>query len=136
MQSSIFSQWSRFAPRKLAALLVALSVALLLPACSAFASPVRGVTAGTAIEQHEFAAGHAQHHGAALQGEICASVGTSALVAASVRLSAAQFEVEFPMAPFPASYPVTASPPARSTIAASPPPVQASFHIRSARILR
>lgn len=127
---------SEFVPRKVAALraaLIALGVLLLLPACGAFAAQLRGGPAG-ADSGHP--AAHAQHHGDALSGDYCASVGTSAAAVTAGRPLGAQPGALVAPAPPAPSYIVTAAIVPHSAVASYPPPVRASFYLRSARILR
>lgn len=133
------SRWFEFAPRKAAALraaLIALSVLLLLPACGVFASQLRDAPASAESVQQGHAAAHARHHGDALSGDYCASVGTSASAVTAGRPLGAQPGALVAPAPLAPSYVVTAAIVPHPAVASYPPPVQASFYLRSARILR
>lgn len=130
------SRWSEFAPRKVAALIVALSVVLLLPACSAFASQARGAPASTVSGQLGSAAGHAQHHGDAVSGDYCASVAKGVTTAATERPLGPEPGALLAPAPEAQPYPVATMFLSRSASKSRPPPSKASFYIRSTRILR
>ena len=125
-------KWFRIMPRKAAALLVALSAMLLIPAYGAFASQAHGGTASAVNGKPWFAAGHAlQHHDGAALADRCASGGqdAAALPPAPERGAAPA------LAPVVPLYPVATSFLAQSA-AVRPPPPTAAFYLRSARILR
>lgn len=132
-------RWSEFAPRKVAALraaLIALSVVVLLPACSAFASQARGAPASAVSGHLGSAAGHAQHHAGAASANWCASVGNSATAVAAERPPEAGRGALLAIAPVAPPYPVATMFLPQSAAASYPPPFKASFYIRSTRILR
>jgi len=133
---SMTSRWAQFAPRKMVALLVALSVVLLLPACGVIASPARGAPASAASGHPNFAAGHAQHHGDAVSGDYCASVGKGATAAATERPLSAEGGALLALSPVAPAYPVAATFLPQSAADSYPPPSKASFYIRSTRALR
>lgn len=130
------SSWAQVAPRKMAALLVALSVVLLLPACGVFASPARGAHASAASGHPNFAAGHAQHLGGAVPGDYCASVGKGATATATERPLSAEGGALLALAPVAPPYPVAPTFLPQSAADSYPPLSKASFYIRSTRVLR
>jgi len=128
-------KWPGLAPRKRAALriaLFALAAALLLPACGVYASQAHGAPALAPAAQGS-ATQHAQHHGGAVTESYCASIGT---VAAAEDPSTTTRGVLPAAAPLVPPYPPATAYPAPPVIAASPPLLQISFYLRSARILR
>lgn len=130
--------WSDSVPRKAAALLVALvalSVALLRPACDVFASQARGTTASAVTAQLGSAAGHALHHGGAASGDCCASIGEGQTAAAADWPLAPERGAMLALAPVAPLYPVATTFLLRLVRASAPPPT-ASFYIRSARVQR
>jgi len=125
-------KWLRIMPRKAAALLVALSVVLLIPAYGAFASQAHGGTASAMSGKSWSAAGHAlQHHGGAALADRCASGGQDA----AALPPAPERGAVLALAPVVPLYPVAASFLPQSA-AVWPPPPSAAFYLRSARILR
>ena len=128
--------WSGFMPRKATALLVALSVVLLIPACSAFASQARGAPA-TAASGHLWpAARHIQHHGDAASADRCASVGQGATASAADGRLAPERGAELALMPAAQRYSLAKPFLPQSAAAPYPPPPTAAFHLRSARIQR
>jgi hypothetical protein len=120
-------RWPELAPRSLAALraaLVALGVLLLLPSCGALASQALN------------APSHAQHHGDALAGDYCAGVATGVPASATERSLAPEPGALLAFAPSAPAQPFATIFARRPASAAHPPPVQPSFYVRSARILR
>src|SRR3989304_7844761 len=106
------SRGSEFMPHKAAALraaLIALSLLLLLPACGVFASQLRGEPASSESVQPGHAAAHAQHHGDALSGGYCASVGTSATVVTTGRPLGVQPGALVALAPLAPPYAIRAT---------------------------
>lgn len=108
--------------------LIALSAVLWLPACGVFASQALAASAPAWSW-----AQHARHHGSTVTESYCASVGTAAAAKQPSATERGALPVPAPLAP---PYPVAAEFPARTATVSSPPPLQVSFYLRSARILR
>jgi hypothetical protein len=123
-------------PRKATALLVALSVVLLVPACGVFASQTRGAPATAVSGPLWSAAGHTQHHGDAASADRCASLGQGATASAADGRLAPERGAEPALVPAVRWNSVAKLFLAQSAAAPYPPPPAAAFYLRSARILR